>query len=832
MAQPRIFNASPSVKPGEAVNLQGDFGASAKVFFLKGTTTTPAALPVLVQRANHATVQIPAQTGLDLYQIWVEDQGQKSPPVFVNQAVGLQFDSPEGSPGGSMRIFGRNLQLPGSTARVRLIAPNSSTSQEGSIDVTNSDAYQLRLRLPSTIQPGVVYKVLVTNGLGGNAGETTMELPLTATITGTDYFQLEVGWAAKLDFTRNIYNVKTDSRLSVKAVGDGNANDQPALQRAIDRAAADGGGIVYLPAGTYKLLYPNFEYLRMRNRVVIQGAGKDQTIIKFGYEPQVSHLGLYWPEVTRQAGLADLTFMNVDETGSALLNSSRGQGTEIFLQRVRFDLKKSDWLWLANSDKLVIANSDFSQGIDQNFSYHGPLLLNGCSNFLVRYNTFNYAVDGLNMNDVHEGIFENNQVYRDGSARYPTTTIHHVLIANFAKNLVILNNELNVINGPAQNGNDGEAIISEGGGADRIDEEAGTVSSATATTLQDQSKNWGAFRRQPVVAIVSGKGMGQWRRITSRSGSTLQLDRAWDVIPGAGSHYAIFNWSAENWLVQGNRMEGNRRGITMYHGATNQVALVSNNLHNSGSIDLTPIQQQLNGRQQFVPMYNTQVIGNLVGNTNGSNGVFIGAHPVQHRQAKTFGTSVIGLEVRGNTVRAGIPNIPAVVDANFPEGYLNYLEYHPASVYEDEQVPAILGSIFENNKANNCANALYLNSGSYNTVVCNLTLENSPNLLKDERLEQITHASVGTSSCLTNSPEDPPLTIKIYPNPVMTELHVQLSSAGARFKIYSLTGALLMDTRTTSTEALLDVQQLPIGVYLLQVQPDQGDLVSQCFIKF
>ncbi|RCR68830.1 T9SS C-terminal target domain-containing protein [Larkinella punicea] len=831
-AQPVIFNASPSAQPGETVGLQGSFGASARAYFNKGTATTPTALPIQVQSANQLTVQIPAQTGLDLYEIWVEDQGQRSPSVFVNQALGHHFDSPEVYADGTVRIFGRNLKLAGANPRVRLLADGSNTVHEAVVNAEQSDAYQLSLKLPASLQAGVAYTVLVTNGLGGTAGETQMELRLMGIAPGQDYFQLGVGWAAKLDFYRNVYNVKTDTRLPLKAVGNGVANDQPALQQAINRVAADGGGIVYLPAGTYKLLTPNFEYLRMRNRVVIQGAGKGQTIIQFGYEPGVSHLGVSWPEITRQAGLADLSLLNIDETGSGQLSSSRGQGTEIFLQRVRFDLNRSDWLWLANSDKLVIANTDLSQGVDSQYDYRGPLQLNGCRNFVLRDNTFNYAVDGLNLNETQDGVFENNVVNRDGSARYPANTIHHVLILSFARNVALLNNEFKVVNGPAQNGNDGETILSEGGGADRIDEEAGTVSGATATTLQDQSKNWGSFRRQPVVAIVSGRGMGQWRRITSRSGSTLQLDRAWDVIPEAGSHYAIFNWGAENWLVSNNRMEGNRRGITLYHTATTQVAIVNNTLLNSGSIDLTPVQQLYNGRQQFIPVYNTQIVGNTVSNTDGSNGVFIGVHAVQHRQERTFGTSVVGLEVRGNTLRAGVPNIPAVVDADFPEGYLNYLEYNPVTFYQDERIPAVLGSIFENNTAINCNNALYVNSGSYNTLVCNLKLENSPNAIRDDRLDRVSHASVSTSLCLITGDEESQLVVKIYPNPVTTELHVQLSAAGAQLKIYSLAGALFMDTRTATSEANLDVRRLPVGPYVLQVQPDQGGVVSECFIKY
>ncbi|MFD2934942.1 RICIN domain-containing protein, partial [Spirosoma flavum] len=202
-----------------------------------------------------------------------------------------------------------------------------------------------------------------------------------------------------------------------------------------------------------------------------------------------------------------------------------------------------------------------------------------------------------------------------------------------------------------------------------------------------------------------------------------------------------------NWLVQGNTMEGNRRGITLYYNATTQVAIVGNTLTNSGSIDLTPVQGIRSDQLQFIPMYTNQIVGNTVSNTDRSNGVFIGVHTVQHGQAQTFGTSVVGLEVRGNTVTAGRPNVPAIVDAAFPEGYLNYLEYHPLAYYVDEQVPAILGSVFENNTAVNCDNGLYLNTGSYGTVSCSWTLVNSANGVLDTRFDRVAHGSVGTATC-------------------------------------------------------------------------------------
>ena len=763
IGQPAIFHFSPTVQPGEALSLQGQFGAGAQAYMAAGAQGDSQLLPVLVQRDGHVTVQVPAGISPDLYQVWVTDQGQRSPSVYVNRAHGLHFDSPEITPGGTVRLFGRNLLLAGGAPQVRL-APRGGGSGGGLAQVQANDAYSLGLTAPATLTPGQLYDVFVSNGFGGPAGETRVEQPLLAVPAGLDYFQLGVAWAAKLNFYQNVYNIRTDARLTQKAVGDGIANDLPALQAAVDRASADGGGVVLLPAGAYKLALNAGGGLYMRNRVVVQGAGKDLTTLRFGYNAQApgwsadGHWGLIWDN-TKQSGLADLAMLNVDNAGN-FYNNMTGAGSELFMQRIRFDLNLGSWLYWNNSSKVVISNSTFTQGVDAKAGYHGLLQLDGCQDFVVAHNSFTYAVDGLNLNNTSRGVFEDNQVNRDGGARWPVSLnlVNHVLILNFAQDIAVLSNRFKVINGPAQNINDGETIIAEGGGGAgaRIDEDAGTASGATAMTLQDNSKNWPAMIKQPVVAIVRGPGMGQWRRISSRTATALTLDRPWDVLPQAGSRYAIFNWGARSWLVQGNTMEGNRRGITLYQNATADLAIVGNTLTNSGSIDLTSWQMEnIGGKvpQEFLPVYDTQIIGNNVADTDGSNGVFIGVHTVQYVQPRSFGTSVIGVEVRRNTLTAHQPNVPAVVDSNFPEGYINNVHFQPgASNYVDEQTPAILGSIFQDNTAINCNQAVHLNSGSYNTLVCNTRLIDSPVLLDDARFDGVGHAGVNTSTCPAVAP--------------------------------------------------------------------------------
>ena len=761
LAQPAIFHASASIQPGEAISLEGQFSAKAQAYIAVGTSSVNQSLPILVQSPGHLTAQVPAALTLDVYQVWVSDLGQRSASVYINQARGMHFNSPEITPGGNIQLFGRNLLLAGSTPQVRFSVQGGSSSSMAQVQAV--DAYSLRITAPSSLQPGQTYDVYVSNGLGGTAGETRVDQSLKAIATGVDYFQLGVAWAAKLDFYRNIYNIRTDPRLPQKAIGNGIANDLPALQAAVDRASADGGGIVFLPDGIYKLALVGGGGLYMRNRVVIQGASKAGTILRYGYGTEApgwkadGRWGLIW-DSTIQGGLADLTLLNIDNTGN-FYNNMTGRGTEVFFQRVRFDLNLGSWLWWQGSNKVVISNSEFTQGVDRLAGYHGLLQMNNCQNFVIAHNSFTYAVDGLNLNGASQGVFEDNQVNRDGSARWPASLnlVNHVLILNFAEDVAILQNQFKVINGPAQNINDGETIIAEGGGGGgtRIDEDAGTASGATAMTLQDNSKNWPAIQLHPVVAIVRGPGMGQWRRIASRTATTLTVDRAWDVVPTSASRYAIFNWGSRSWIIQGNKMEGNQRGITFYQNATADIAIVDNTLINNGSIDLTPWQMENVGGgvpQEFLPMYDVQIVGNSVSDIDGSNGVFIGVHTVQYIQPRSFGTSVIGLEVRRNTLVAHSPNVPAVVDAVFPEGYLNDLHFQPwTSNYIDEQTPAVLGSIFQDNIAVNCNNALYTNSGSYNTVVCNMKLVNSPNLIKDSKFDGVNHGAVSTTSCASTS---------------------------------------------------------------------------------
>lgn len=67
-----------------------------------------------------------------------------------------------------------------------------------------------------------------------------------------------------------------DAERDFGAVADGQTDNEPALQAALDHAAAIGGGTVVLQAGTYGIARP----LVLRSRVHLAGQGRGRTIVR------------------------------------------------------------------------------------------------------------------------------------------------------------------------------------------------------------------------------------------------------------------------------------------------------------------------------------------------------------------------------------------------------------------------------------------------------------------------------------------------------------------------------------------------------------------------
>ncbi len=95
----------------------------------------------------------------------------------------------------------------------------------------------------------------------------------------------------------SVYTVAPDEprAVTVKGAGDGRADDSAAIQRAIDAAAEKGGGgIVFLPAGTYRISRTIFLWPGVR----IFGIGERRPVILLGrntpgFQRGVAHMLMF-----------------------------------------------------------------------------------------------------------------------------------------------------------------------------------------------------------------------------------------------------------------------------------------------------------------------------------------------------------------------------------------------------------------------------------------------------------------------------------------------------------------------------------------------------------
>src|SRR5689334_6604483 len=90
---------------------------------------------------------------------------------------------------------------------------------------------------------------------------------------------LTAAWPAQA--SESVYLTAPDepAAITVAGIGDGRADDGPAIQRAIDSAAEKGGGgIVFLPSGTYRIT----RTIKLWPGVRIFGIGAKRPVILLG----------------------------------------------------------------------------------------------------------------------------------------------------------------------------------------------------------------------------------------------------------------------------------------------------------------------------------------------------------------------------------------------------------------------------------------------------------------------------------------------------------------------------------------------------------------------
>ncbi|MBC8055048.1 MAG: hypothetical protein H7Y61_00545, partial [Rhizobiales bacterium] len=723
---PIVLNATTSARAGGVVSLQGENFGNSPTVYLESAPATPLAIFNRVGQSWLA-VQIPAGASGALM-LRVANGTGTSARVLLNAARPMHLDALQLVPGGAFRVFGRNLMLAGSTPRITI------DGLVATLDAGRSDEHMLTAIAPAGLKPTSAANVLVDNGNGSGPARLERLIDVVASGTG-DPFGLGVGWAAGFSsIVGRSVDAAGDARLAQKVVCDGRRDDSPALQAAIELAASQGGGVVRVPAGRCRVA----STLTLRSKVVVQGAGKGSTELVYESNYPI------WASGIDLAGIRALTLTNSGASGEGPLMKDN---TRVFMQNVRVRLQTSRQMYFSGNRNVVIAASDFEQ--TGSISGHGPYVLTDSSGLVFEGNTTSWVDGAPTFGRVHDSYIHASRFTRDARPQFAGGGTVHSMTIDFAHRIAVVGNTFDVAHGPITNKtrNDGETLLTEGGGPNRT-ENLGKVASAGTNTLSDPSNTLqvdpfgtGMIPENYGVAIVAGKGAGQMRRIVSYSQPTLVVDRAWEVVPDATSHYATFVWGIEQSLLKNNTLAQNPRGIWLYHTAIRDVDVIGNNISEGGGIYLRAYQNL--ATKTFTPIYNVLIAQNRIVNTTRNWMSYVTAIFV-NADARAFGIAMLGVEMRANQLTANEPNVSSGSEEYAGvEGFMNMMRLESGNAYESSS-PRLLGSILENNTCTNCNTAIRIGTGAGGTTILNTQLVNSPALLADWATAGTTEVSTDT----------------------------------------------------------------------------------------
>lgn len=768
-----MLSVSESALPGDAIAIRGaGFGTSPMVALgvvnSSGVVAWQADQAPSAKSDEEVFASIPSTLSPGLYAVKVKNGAQESSVSYINRAriTGLEF--PEVSAGGSFRLFGRNLSLSGGTATVRFVDQSNGQSTAGTVQ--SGDGQVRTVVAAGTLQSGHTYTVDFSNGYGGSIGETAAPDPLPIRTGGTDIFTLGVPWGADFaSFSGNVYNVTNDVRLALHALPNDGVDDAAAIQAAINAANTAGGGVVYLPSGSYDLktwtgAAARQAALTMKSNVVLKGAGQAATTMLFSpttppnQGPGQTASMILWGG-TSTTGVMDVTLRQTTQDQLYLYDNGP-TNSKTFLLRTTVDFNQwGGGAWFNSSDRLLISGSTFKNpALDyaalRTFWSGGAV---GASSVYIRNNTFPNMTSRLALGQSNL-VAEGNTFTYDGNYQaalgliQPVVGNQNCVALGSGRNIVMLNNTFNQV-GSFLRQNDGEVILVEQPSnlsGWTIQQDVGTLTSTTSTTLSDSTKSWTVNSWTGYdLLLVSGTGVGQLRRVVSNTATTVTLDRAWDITPGATAHYALTYMNTPGLLIKGNVLQNkvNSSGIAIYLGARD-IAIVGNQLTNSNGIWLRT--EQSLASSEFRPIYGATVSDNVITSTDGKLPAHVTINAV-HLDSSVFGVGVFDAEVRRNQLTSVAPAV-APADRTFANGYRVISSSADGTAFQDSPgvtssaQPAIVGTLLDSNSAKNVDTGMAVSTEVKSTLISRMDVRGVDEAMRDGEFPAFLYGGASTGA--------------------------------------------------------------------------------------
>ena len=454
------------------------------------------------------------------------------------------------SPGGSLRVFGKNLGWDGKKTHKTMVLLRGP--QEVLLPGI-ADCYEATVVLPQTLPVGE-YQAFVHNGCGGRAA-------------WSDPIRICVEKAK--DWPKTVFDVR-----QFGGVGDGGKDDMGAVQAALAAAKKNGGGVVYFPRGRYlvtgMLTIPRFTVLRGEKREWVNILWPDmpkppETLIRgtnsFGCEEITFYCNNY------------KTFLTSDVEGKDAGN--------VFLRRLRVRAN----VYRGHKTKPEEVDRRYRKAVTADFGAY-YLVVSGGRNVEVTDCDLSSSGCVINLMRPQGARIERNII---GIGRWGSSLVFGgdgLIIADNQyvgndlqswgaagglgfgnlRHVCIRRNSFS-----QEYGGDREPITSDASGSLYCG--VPTTSDPTSITLAlPETPNDAAVRTYVggAIYVVAGKGEGQWRRIFRFEGSTIIVDRTWDVIPDASSTVVVTH-NLDQWLILDNDFSDTGMAVQFYGAALEHI---------------------------------------------------------------------------------------------------------------------------------------------------------------------------------------------------------------------------------------------------------------------
>jgi hypothetical protein len=252
---PRIYEHSQEAGPDETLFLVGD-GLTREVVAWGGHPDDPGgkAVPVTVQLATNTYLAVTLAGGAfdGPTLLAVKNAAGYSAPVVINAPQPWWCHPAAAVPGGSVRVFGRNLACRPDSRKAHLWLGSADGGKGRWLDAVEAGKYALAFTVPEDLGPGA-YDLWLHGGRGG-----------------------AWGWGGPVRVTVKAAE-KPLRAVTPRPEKDGSI----AVQAALDALARRGGGTLRLPAGRFAFTGT----LRVPERVTLSGAGIDATTLELRTTP-------------------------------------------------------------------------------------------------------------------------------------------------------------------------------------------------------------------------------------------------------------------------------------------------------------------------------------------------------------------------------------------------------------------------------------------------------------------------------------------------------------------------------------------------------------------